>query len=72
MPANDDDFLILFNAHSEPVEFRLPALGGGPWLALFDTSIEPLQTPPGRFAPEQPYPLAARALALFTRNPAAA
>jgi glycogen operon protein len=68
--VKDDDFLILFNAHSEPVEFRLPALGGGPWHALLDTSVELLKTPTGRFTPDKPYPLAERALALLTRSAA--
>ncbi|MEO8718244.1 MAG: glycogen debranching protein GlgX [Burkholderiales bacterium] len=68
MPANDDDFLILFNAHGEPVEFRLPALGGGPWHALVDTALAPLQTPVERFTPDKPYRLAVRALALLTRT----
>jgi glycogen operon protein len=68
--VKDDDFLILFNAHSEPVEFRLPALGGGPWHALLDTSVELLKTPTGRFTTDKPYPLAERALALLTRSAA--
>jgi glycogen operon protein len=67
MPVKDDDFLLLFNAHHEPVEFRIPALEGGGWHALLDTSFEPLETPSEQFGPERPYPLAARALALLTR-----
>ncbi len=70
IPAKDDDFLILFNAHNESIGFRLPALGGGPWHALFDTSVELLATPTGRFTPDQPYALAARSLALLTRTAA--
>ncbi len=68
MPARDDDFLILFNAHSEPVEYRLPALGGGPWHALFDTAVEPLKTSVERYTPDKPYRLEARSLALLTRT----
>jgi glycogen operon protein len=67
MPARDDDFLLLFNAHHEPVEFRIPSLEGGQWHVLLDTSFEPLGTPRERFGPERPYSLAARALALLTR-----
>ncbi|MDH5211241.1 MAG: glycogen debranching protein GlgX [Betaproteobacteria bacterium] len=70
MPATDDDFLILFNAHSEAVEFRLPALGDGPWHALFDTAVELLETSVERFTPEKPYRLEARSLALLTRTAA--
>ncbi len=72
VPANDDDFLILFNAHSEPLEFRPPDFGGGPWHALFDTAVEPLKTSVERFTPDKPYRLEARALALLTRTAAQA
>jgi isoamylase len=34
----DDDLLILVNAHHEPIEFRLPSEG---WQALLDTAGEP-------------------------------
>ncbi len=68
VPARDDDFLILFNAHSEPVEYRLPALGNGPWHALLDTAVEPLKTSVERFTPDKPYRLEARSLALLTRS----
>jgi glycogen operon protein len=71
-PARDDDFLILFNAHHEPVEFRPPAFDGGAWHAVLDTAVEPARTPADQFGPERPYPLAARALALLTRTPAGA
>jgi isoamylase len=72
-PVEDDDFLILFNAHHEPLEFRIPAIGGGgPWHALLDTSLELLETPTARFDPDKPYPLAARSLALLTRSAVAA
>jgi glycogen operon protein len=70
-PATDDDFLILFNAHQAPVEFRIPALGDGPWHAVFDTWFELLQTSTERFTPEKPYVLGARGLALLTRAAAA-
>jgi len=66
-PATDDDFLILFNAHQEAVEFRIPALGDGPWHAVFDTWFALLQTSIERFSPEKPYVLGARGLALLTR-----
>jgi glycogen operon protein len=70
-PATDDDFLILFNAHQAPVEFRIPALGDGPWHAVFDTWFDLLQTSTERFTPEKPYVLGARGLALLTRAAAA-
>jgi glycogen operon protein len=70
-PLKDDDFLLLFNAHHEPVSFTVPALGDGPWNAVLDTTRELLDTPTGRFGPRQDYPLAARSLALLTRQAAA-
>jgi hypothetical protein len=72
MPARDDDFLVLFNAHDAEVEFRIPAQGDGPWHALFDTWFELLKTSTERFSPERPYVLGARALALLTRPAAPA
>ena len=36
-PIVDDDFLVLFNAHHEDVEFSMPDLPGDPWQALLDT-----------------------------------
>ncbi|MGH7447974.1 MAG: glycogen debranching protein GlgX, partial [Longimicrobiales bacterium] len=34
----DDTLLLLLNAHTEPVRFRLPAHNGGRWEVLIDTS----------------------------------
>jgi glycogen operon protein len=72
LPVRDDDFLLLFNAHHEPVEFAVPDFGGGAWLPVLDTAAEPSATPAGRFGPQQPYRLEARALALLTRAAASA
>src|SRR5688572_2438276 len=62
--AQDDDFLLLFNAHHEPVEFRVPLFDGGTWHAVIDTS-------PGadgkRFGPRRAYPLGPRSLAVLAR-----
>ncbi|HEX6975689.1 MAG TPA: hypothetical protein VF147_14895, partial [Vicinamibacterales bacterium] len=30
-PVHDDDFLVLFNAHHEPMGFTMPAFGGSGW-----------------------------------------
>jgi glycogen operon protein len=53
----DDDLLILLNAHHELIDFRLPEEG---WRVLVDTAAEP--APPG-----QTYPLKARSLALLAK-----
>jgi len=58
-PIEDDDLLLLVNAGEEPEEFTLPA---GGWHLLLDTAA-----PGGGVA--DPYPLAARALALLAKKP---
>ena len=35
----DDTFLLLLNAHHEPVSFEIPS-SGGPWERVIDTSNE--------------------------------
>ena len=58
-PIEDEDLLLLVNAGEEAVEFTLPA---GGWHLLLDTAA-----PGGGVA--DPYPLAARALALLAKRP---
>jgi glycogen operon protein len=53
----DDDLLILVNAHHEPIEFRLPDPG---WRVLVDTAGEAA-------APGESYPLKERSLALLAK-----
>ncbi len=71
-PVEDDDFLILFNAHHEDVSFSIPALGGEPWEALLDTFVESGAAEPHRYPPGEPYALHGRSLALLTRRASAA
>ena len=65
--ARDDDFLLLFNSHHEPVAFRIPLLDGASWRAVVDTSAGANGKPRERFGPRHAYPLGARALAVLTR-----
>jgi glycogen operon protein len=37
-PVTDDSFLLLFNAHHEPLEWVLPTEWGGPWSVVLDTT----------------------------------
>jgi isoamylase len=37
-PIEDDSFLVLFNAHHESLDFRLPQDLGGLWVKVLDTS----------------------------------
>ena len=46
---DDDSFLLVFNAHHEPLDFRLPDLGA-PWRRVLDTAepgAEPQDAQPG-------------------------
>jgi isoamylase len=62
----DDNFLLLFNAGSEAVEFQLPQqLGPGSWLVLVDTCHEQGLQPDGAFEPGASYHAQARSLALL-------
>jgi len=66
IPAFDDDFLFLFNAHYEDIAFRLPA-GGQAWHAHLDTVNDHGLAHPGTFAAESTYSLCGRSFALLTR-----
>jgi len=63
-PVRDDSFLILFNAHSEPIEFQVPDLSWGRrWLRVLDTA-EPL---PRFYRAGARAPVAGRSLAVLRR-----
>ncbi len=64
--VTDDNFLLLFNAGAEAIDFRLPSqLGPGSWLVLLDTNHEQGLQADGVFEPEAGYALQARSLALL-------
>ena len=68
----DDDFVVLFNAHHDPVPFRLPAKtlaphGDGQWQAIVDTARDDGLAPDGVFGAESTYPLEGRSLVLLMR-----
>jgi len=66
-PIVDDDFLILFNADQNEIEFRMPEIDGEPWEALLDTTAASGSPPAQRYVPGDSYALQARSLALLTR-----
>ncbi|WP_354639500.1 glycogen debranching protein GlgX [Kitasatospora camelliae] len=41
----DDSFLLMFNAHSEPLEFTVPADHGDAWVVVVDTTLPTLPAP---------------------------
>jgi glycogen operon protein len=62
----DESFLILVNAHHEPIDFHLPSFHGGfGWLTLLDTTREQGLPPNGRFPTTSPYRLTGRSFALL-------
>ncbi|MDB5730821.1 MAG: glycogen debranching enzyme GlgX, partial [Variovorax sp.] len=65
----DDDFLLLFNAHHDRIDFSLPAVPGGHWDMLVDTAApEPENgAPTGTTPAEATYPLQGRSLAVLGR-----
>jgi glycogen operon protein len=66
--VRDDDFLLLINAHHDPIPFLMPDYGRqDDWFCLLDTAFEGGLDTDGRYAPGGEYPLQGRALALLTR-----
>jgi isoamylase len=62
----DDDFLILFSAHHEALEFRLPPTSDGTkWFPLLDTSREDGVPEHRAVEPGTLYPLKSRSLVLL-------
>jgi glycogen operon protein len=67
-PIRDDDFLLLINAHHEPISFQLPRLRfNDGWHCVMDTEFEHGLESDGDFASGDVYALKGRSLALLTR-----
>jgi glycogen operon protein len=64
-PVEDDDVLLVLNAHDDSVAFTLPGAEGGRWDALIDTGHPAFEGK--RYGRGTTYPLAARALALLVK-----
>jgi glycogen operon protein len=64
-PVEDDDVLLLVNAHDDSVAFALPGAEGERWDALIDTGHPAFEGK--RYGRGSTYPLAARALALLVK-----
>ena len=64
----DDTFLLLMNAHHEPVPFVLPALATGTrWFGVLDTAREGGLKSPGRYSSGEEYPLEGRSIAVLNQ-----
>jgi isoamylase len=65
-PQSDDDFLLLLNAHHEPLPFLMPPRDGCAWTRLIDTAHDDGGMTQ---APGETYDLQGRTLALFRCEP---
>ncbi|HET7728951.1 MAG TPA: glycogen debranching protein GlgX [Usitatibacter sp.] len=66
----DSSFLVLFNAHHDEIEFRLPDLGQhGSWQTEIDTSTPTGDPDPAVAAPRAGYPLQGRSLVVLRQAP---
>jgi glycogen operon protein len=63
--VEDDDLLLLLNAHDDTVAFRLPGTEGESWDALLDTGHDGFEG--RRYGRGATYPLAARSVALLVK-----
>jgi len=63
-PIVDDNLLLLFNAHYERIDFKIPDfLGSHPFTVAVDTARQS-----GNFSPGDVYPLEGRSLALLIQK----
>ena len=68
-PVAGYSFLVLFNAHHEGIEFRLPGLGtGARWLTVLDTAHEGGLERGGAVEPGGTYALKGRSLSLLQQQ----
>jgi len=67
----DDNFLLLINAHHEEIPFTLPAPpSSSGWVAILDSSCQTTQRPDAFYTAGTGYPLQARSLVLLVERPA--
>jgi glycogen operon protein len=65
----DASYLVLFNAHHDVIEFKLPG-DGVRWRTEVDTAFDSGDPPQDRAQPEQTYPLQGRSLVVLREVPA--
>jgi glycogen operon protein len=66
--VRDDIFLLLVNASSEMVPFKLPSLAGGGWRRVLDTARPDLGEDPRPYRAGQLFAVIDRAMVLFQRS----
>jgi glycogen operon protein len=70
-PLRDESYLVLFNAHDDVIDFKLPgaASGGGAWRTEIDTSFESGEPSHEVASPQGSYPLQGRSLVVLREVP---
>ena len=68
-PLHDASFLVLFNAHHDVIDFKLPEIGGR-WHPEIDTSYDTGIPDPQKGPLDGTYPLQGRSLVLLRQLPA--
>jgi isoamylase len=71
-PVEDDDLLLLFNAHHDAIGFVLPGEGEERWDALVDTGFADGLPEVRAYAAGVAYPLQGRSVVLLSRSSASA
>jgi isoamylase len=67
-PVEDDDLLVLINAHHDAIAFRTPSNGdGASWQVAIDTDSDSGTPCEVHYAPDTEYPLQGRSLVLLRR-----
>jgi glycogen operon protein len=68
--VQDDNFLLLMNAHHEEIPFVLPGVtSNSGWVAILDTSCQTSNQADSFYSGGASYPLQARSLALLVERP---
>jgi isoamylase len=68
-PVKDSNFLVLFNAHHEAIDFVLPQLlQASAWSRVLDTALDAEQFAAERYASTEPYALQGRSVALLVER----
>jgi glycogen operon protein len=69
-PVSDDHFLLMFNAHSEPVDFTVPPeIYGDSWEVVLDTTKEGFEGSAGSWEPGKVHPLPGRSVVVLRATP---
>jgi len=67
-PVEDDDLMLLVNAHHDAIPFKLPAAGNASvWFVRLDTDTDDGTPARESFEPDSEYPLQGRSLVLLCR-----